>query len=113
MLRKKIKTKDPVWFTWEGDDFPRKIHSDSVVFYLSEHVYMDDHESYTRSLARQIQREGISYSLAEAYKLIEQGYVTKAGYYFEDGDESFPVYCEDEDPNWEWDATFVEVPFVY
>lgn len=112
MRRKKnITTVD--WLTWEGDDFPRMLHSDSVVFYLSEHVYMDQDEAYKSSLARQIQREGISYSLGESYKLIDESLISKAGYYFEDGDQSFPIYCEDDDPNYEWDATFVEVPFVY
>jgi hypothetical protein len=111
-VRRAKTYSEPAWLTWEGDDFPRQIHSDSVVFYLSEHIYIDSDPEYKKSLAKIIQREGISYSLGEAFKLIEDGFVTSAGYYFEDGDELYPVYCDNDDPNVEWDATFVEVPFV-
>lgn len=112
-MRRRKTTTTVDWLTWEGDDFPRQMHSDSVVFYLPEHVYMDQDDSYRTSLARQIQREGISYSLGESYSLIDQAFVSKAGYYFEEGNESFPVYCETEDPECDRDATFVEIPFVY
>lgn len=112
MRRKKISA-EPVWLIWEGDDFPRKIHSDSIVFYLTEHIYFESDPAYKKSLATQIQREGLSYSLGEAFQLIDQGWVSKAGLYYEDGDESFPVYCENDDSLIEYDVTFVEVPVVH
>lgn len=98
--------------TWEGDDFPRQLHSDSVVFYLSEHIYFESDDEYKTSLAKQIQLEGLSYSLGEAYKMIDKGHVTRAGYYYEDEDGRYPVYCDNDDPDIDYDATFVEVPYV-
>lgn len=111
MRRQKISA-DPEWLIWEGDDFPRRFHSDSVVFYLSEHIYFDSDEAYKKSLANQIRLEGLTESLGEAYKFIEDSWVTKSGYYFEDGDDKFPVYCEEDDPALYYDATFVEVAHV-
>ena len=98
---------------WEGDDFPRKTHSDSVVFYLSEHIYFDSDEGYKKSLANQIRLEGLTDSLGEAFKLISIGVISRGGYYFEDEDERCPVYCELDDDLYIWDATFVEVPVVF
>ena len=111
-MRVKKSTSSPTWLTWEGDDFPRQIHSDSVVLYLSEHVYFDADEEYRKSLAKQLQLEGISETLGDAYKMIESGHLTRAGYYYEDEDSIYPIYCELDDPNIDYDATFVEVPSV-
>ena len=111
-MRRKKTIAEPKWLTWEGDDFPRKIHSDSVVFYLTEHIYLDQDEIAKKALARQIQLEGLAYSLGEAFKLINDSWISKAGYYFEDSDELYPVYCELDDELYDWDATFVEVPVV-
>ena len=112
-MRRKKTVSEPVWLVWEGDDFPRKIHSDSVVFYLTEHIYLDSDDSYKKSLAKQVRLEGLTDSLGEAFKLIDLGWVSKGGYYFEDGDERYPVYCELDDDLYDWDATFVEVPVVF
>lgn len=112
MRRKKI-ISDPVWLVWEGDDFPRKIHSDSVVFYLTEHIYLESDNIAKKALAKQIRIEGLADSLGGAFKLIDDGWTSKGGYYFEDGDERYPVYCELDDELYDWDATFVEVPFVF
>lgn len=111
MRRKKVLTL-PSWLTWEGDDFPRQISSDSVVFYINEHIYLDDDPLAKKSLARQIQIEGLAYSLGEAFKLIDSGQYIRAGYCYEDGEELYPVFCEDEDPRLDYDATFIEVPYV-
>ena len=111
-MRRKKTITPPSWLIWEGEDFPRKIHSDSVVFYLAEHIYFESDPEYKKSLATQIQREGLSYSLGESFRLIDQGEISKGAIYYEDGNEAFPVYCEVDDPEADWDATFVEVPIV-
>lgn len=112
-MRRKKTLAEPVWLIWDGDDFPRKIHSDSVVFYLTEHIYFDQDPEYKKSLAKQIRLEGLAYSLGSAFNLIDDGWISRAGYYFDGGDERYPIYCEIEDESCEWDATFVEVPVVY
>lgn len=111
-MRRKKGYAEPVWLTWEGDDFPRKFHSDSIVFYLSEHIYLDQDEIAKESLAKTILREGISFSTPHSFRLISSGWVSRAGYRFDDGDERFPVYCDNEDPDLEYDATFVEIAYV-
>jgi hypothetical protein len=111
-MRRKKQQIAPIWLTWEGDDFPRQIHSDSVVFYLSEHIYLDIDSAYRRSLAQAILREGIASSVGESHRLIDSGYETRAGYRYEDADEFHPVYCDNSDPELDYDATFIEVPYV-
>jgi len=69
-MRRKKDVASPVWFIWEGENFPRQIHSDSVIFYLSEQLYLDDDEVAKRSLAKSLLQEGISSSLGHSYKLI-------------------------------------------
>lgn len=113
MVHKK-KVSEPTWLIWEGDDFPRGMHSDSVVFYVNEHLALDDDEIAKRSLAKQVQQEGISYSLGEAFSLVETSSQILAGYRYEDDDVlSLPIYCDNDDPDLEYDATFVEIAYVY
>jgi hypothetical protein len=111
MIRKKA-ISEPVWIIWEGDDFPRELHSDSIVFYLNEHVYLDDDDLARRSLVKSLLREGISTSTGQGYGLIESSTVTRAGYRYDDGDDIVPIYCDDNDPDLDYDATFVEVAYV-
>jgi hypothetical protein len=112
MRRKKVLAHTE-WLTWEGDDFPRELHSDSIVFYVNEHIFFDSDAEYKSSLARAIQLEGISYSLGEAFKLIDEGQISTAGYKVSQDDPNLYVYCENDDPELYYDATFIEVPFVY
>lgn len=112
-MQRKKQVLAPTWLIWEGDDFPRQLHSDSVVFYVGEHLYLDTDDIAKRALAMQIQREGIVDSLGAAFKLISEGVETRGGYFYEDNDELFPVFCEDSDLNLDYDATFIEVPYVF
>lgn len=111
-MRRKKSISAPAWLTWEGDDFPRNFHSDSIIFYLSEHIYFDSDESYKKSLASTILQEGLSSSSYEAYRMIDSAWITRAGYRFDDDDERFPIYCDNDDPDLYYDATFVEVSYV-
>lgn len=112
MRRKKVIAL-PSWLIWEGNDYPNKLHSDSIVFYINEHVYLDNDPESRRALARAIQQEGITYSLGESYKLIEDSVVELAGYWYPEDEDRFPTYCSLDDDNYDWDATFVEVPYVF
>ena len=112
MRRKKVLAPTQ-WLLWEGDDFPRELHSDSVVFYVNEQIYFDSDDEYKKTLARAIQVEGISSTLGEAFRLIEQGQISRAGYKISEEDPNLYVYCENDDTELDYDATFVEVPFVY
>ncbi len=111
-MRRKKAVSQPVWFIWEGEEFPRQIHSDSIVFYLNEHVYLDSDDIAKKSLATTLLQEGISESIGHSYRLIDSSIITRAGYCYEGGDDRFPLYCEDDSSFLDYDATFVEVAYV-
>lgn len=107
------KLTGPAWLLWEGDDFPRQLHSDSAIFFVNEHVYLDDDDLAKQSLAKQIQQEGLVFSLYEAFRVIEESSPILAGYRYEgDDDTDIPIYCDNDDPDLDYDATFVEIPYV-
>jgi hypothetical protein len=108
--RKISKTE---WLTWEGDDFPRTFHSDSVVFYITGHFDLDSDKELRKDLATTIQREGICSSLGESFRMIDDASITLAGYCAEDPDLDLPTYCDLDDESYDWDATYVEVPYVF
>lgn len=110
MRRRKISKTE--WLTWEGDDFPRTLHSDSLVFYVTGHFDLDSDQELRKDLAVAIQREGICSSLGSAFALLNTASVSLGGYYVEDPDMDLPSYCSLDDDNYDWDATYVEVPYV-
>ncbi len=111
-MRRKKAVPKPVWIIWEGEDFPREIHSDSVIFYINEHIYLDDDALARRSLVEALLREGISTSMGQGHGLIDSANISRAGYRYDDGDDIVPIYCDNDDPDLDYDATFVEVAYV-
>jgi hypothetical protein len=107
------KTFKSEWLTWEGDGFPHTFHSDSVVFYITGHFYLEEDQELRTDLARAIQREGVSSSLGESFALLNSASIHMAGYFAENIETDIPFYCDMDDQNYEWDATYVEVPFVF
>lgn len=107
------KYSGPDWIIWEGDGFPRSLHSDSVVLFTDTWIDLAEDSTARANLARQLQREGVAESLGDGYRLIEESTEVQGGYYYEDGDESCLVFCESDDPMLDIDATFIEVPYVF
>jgi hypothetical protein len=107
------KSSKSEWLTWEGDDFPHTFHSDSVVFYIPGHFDLETDQELRKDLARTIQREGICSSLGESFRMIDDASITLAGFCAEDLDLDLPSYCDLDDDSYDWDATFVEVPYVF
>lgn len=62
---------ESLWSTWEGLGYNQGF-ADSIVYYTVEHVDID-HEVVRKALASSIQRDGITYSLFEAFRLIDSG----------------------------------------
>jgi hypothetical protein len=110
-MRRKKTTTTVDWLTWEGEDFPSE-STNSMVFFFPEHIHFEADESYRRSLARAIQLEGIVYSLGESFRLIESATLVRAGYRTSNDDANLFIYCDDNDPDLEFDATFIEVAYV-
>jgi hypothetical protein len=111
MRRQKVSKSE--WLTWEGDDFPHTFHSDSVVFYIPGHFDLDLDQELRKDLAVAIQREGICSSLGESFRMIDESSITLGGYYADDSEFDLPIYCDLEDDSYDWDATYVEVPYVF
>ena len=62
-----------LWSIWEGDGYESGF-ADSVTYYTYDHVDIDQ-EVVRKALASSIQRDGLAYSLYEAFQLIESGLV--------------------------------------
>lgn len=84
---------ESLWSSWEGDGYVNYLGS-PVVYYTEGHVDVD-HELIKKALASLIQRDGIVYSLFEAYNLIDSAAVSHswAGSF---PDEVYPELCNEE-----------------
>jgi hypothetical protein len=58
---------ESLWFLWDLEES----RDGSLLFYTEDHVNLE-HEIVRKALASTLQREGISYSLGEAFKLIDR-----------------------------------------
>jgi hypothetical protein len=68
---KDSRAGESLWSLWEGEGYSSELGS-PIVYYTEGHVDVD-HEVVRKALASSIQRDGIVYSLFEAYTLIDSG----------------------------------------
>lgn len=110
---------ESLWSIWEGDDLPVSLSDLEVIYFTHEHVDIEN-ELVRRALASSIQRDGISSSLAQSFRMIEQSVVTLGASTTFPGERT-PTYCYDdgETPAGEYAdpidvilTTYVEVPYV-
>lgn len=110
---------ESLWSIWEGEDLPISLSTLEVVYFTHEHVDVDN-EVVKRALASSIQRDGISSSLAQSFRMIEQSVVTLGASATFPGEHT-PTYCyqDGETPSGEYIdredvilTTYVEVPYV-
>jgi len=103
-----------LWSIWEGMGYESRL-SDSIIYYTEDHVDLEQ-EVVRKALASSIQRDGIVYSLAQAYGAIDAGVVSREWVgvangemyeetCFEDGSTLSGITMNDVVP-----VTFVEVP---
>lgn len=111
---KDSRAGESLWSLWEGEGYVNELGS-PIVYYTEGHVDVD-HEVVGKALASVIQRDGIVYSLYEAYTLIDSGVSSQswAGSFTgemyqevcdEDGRTSYGSLVDNLVP-----VTFVEVP---
>jgi hypothetical protein len=111
---KDSRAGESLWSLWEGEGYNSELGS-PIVYYTEGHVDID-HEIVGKALASAIQRDGIVYSLFEAYTLINSGAYSQgwAGSFTgemyqevcdEDGLTSYGSLVDNLVP-----VTFVEVP---
>lgn len=110
---------ESLWSIWEGEGLPISLSDSEVIYYTHDHVDID-HEVVKRALASSIQRDGISLSLGQSFRMIEQSVVT-LGASTTFPDARIPTYCDKEgstpygdlvEPDEVIPTTFVEVPYV-
>jgi hypothetical protein len=111
---KDSRAGESLWSLWEGEGYVNELGS-PIVYYTEGHVDID-HEVVGKALASVIQRDGIVYSLFEAYTLIDSG-VSSQGWAGSFTGEMYQEVC-DEDGLTSYGSlvdnlipvTFVEVP---
>ncbi len=85
---------ETLWSEWFGIDY-KKEDEDSIVFYTEGHIDIHN-EIVKRALASSIQRDGITDSLGEAFRLLEQRVTVYRGYAgFVDGEYEL-TQCEQD-----------------
>jgi hypothetical protein len=62
---------ESLWSIWEGSGYNSELNS-SIVYFTEGHVDIE-HELVKKALASAIQRDGIVYSIFEAYNSIDSG----------------------------------------
>jgi ABC-type transport system substrate-binding protein len=65
---------ESLWSIWEGSGYEQQL-SNSIVYYTEDHVDLDN-EVVRKALASAIQRDGVVYSLSEAFQAIDAGFIT-------------------------------------
>ncbi len=81
---------ESLWFLWDVEE----TDDGSLMFYTEGHVDIE-HEIVRKALASAIQREGISYSLGQSFRMIDEA-STLLGYSGPAPIENDPVYPCDE-----------------
>jgi hypothetical protein len=110
---------ESLWSVWEGEGLPITLSEAEVIYYTHEHVDIEN-EVVRRALASSIQRDGISLSLGQSFRMIEQSVVTLGAsttfpsariptYCYENGET---LYGDMVEPEELVPTTFVEVPYV-
>jgi len=64
-----------LWSIWEGESYRPELPY-AIVYYTEDHVDLEE-EVVRKALASSIQRDGIVYSLAQAYGAIDAGFVSQ------------------------------------
>lgn len=105
-----------LWDIWEGSDYESGF-ADSVIYYTYDHVDLD-HEVVRKALASSIQRDGLAYSLFEAFQLIDSGVARHSWVGVEPGD-IYEAVCDSSGESSSGttldnvaQVTFVEVPYI-
>jgi hypothetical protein len=103
-----------LWSIWDGMGYEDQL-SYSIVYYTEDHVDLEQ-EVVRKALASSIQRDGLVYSLAQAYGAIDAGIVSQKWVGLADG-ELYEEICDedglsasDSSLNDVIPVTFVEVP---
>jgi len=115
---KDTRIGESLWSIWDGEDLPTSLSEPEVIYYTHDHVDIDN-EVVKRALASSIQRDGISSSLGQSFRMIEQAVVTLGAsttfpgeytptFCYEDGETPAGEVAEDQI----FPTTYVEVPYV-
>jgi hypothetical protein len=111
---KDSRAGESLWSLWEGEGYVSELGS-PIVYYTEGHVDID-HEIVGKALASAIQRDGVVYSLFEAYTLISSG-ISSQGWAGSFTGEIYQEVCDEDGRTFQGalvdnlvPITFVEVP---
>lgn len=83
---------ESLWEEWQGNNYDQRVVS-SVIYYTLEHVDIE-HELVRRALASALQRDGVAYSLADGFSLIDKTYAVHGWLGVLDGENEYTV-CDE------------------
>jgi hypothetical protein len=81
-----------LWSAWEGEGYSSGFNS-SIVYYTEGHVDLEE-DVVKKALASSIQRDGIVYSLFEAFNLVDAG-IKSQGWAGSFPGEIYQEVCDD------------------
>lgn len=83
---------ESLWSIWEGEGYSEAF-PDSIVYVTGTHLDLE-HEIVRKALASSIQRDGIVYSLSQAFQAIDAGVVSH-GWVGTFSDELYQSICDE------------------
>lgn len=105
---------ESLWSTWDGEGY-NSAYLDSTIYYTEAHVDLEE-EVVRKALASSIQRDGISFSLFDSFKMITGSIVSQGWIGSSDG-ERYQEVCDVSGETLSGEllhdiaeVTFVEVP---
>lgn len=70
---KDVRLGESLWSEWHGQGYETETDAE-VIYFTHDHVDVEN-ELVRRALASTLQRDGIADSLADGFKMIENGYI--------------------------------------
>lgn len=90
---KDTRVGENLWFEWDGDGY-KEILECATIYYTFEHIDLEN-ELIRRGLASALQRDGVAYSLADAFSILESCVVSQTWVGEIDGEQN--LTCCDKD----------------
>ena len=89
---KDIRVGESLWSEWEGEGY-RKFLDYGTIYFTFEHVDLEN-DLVRRGLASSLQRDGVAYSLADAFSILESMVVSHGWAGEIEGEQHFTI-CDE------------------
>lgn len=90
---KDVRVGEQLWSEWDGEGY-REVLDHGLVYYTFEHIDLEN-DLVRRGLASALQRDGVAYSLSDAYSILEYCVISHCWIGEVEGDQHFTI-CEED-----------------